>query len=205
VIPRRRLERRASGGFRLRLQRRERELLAALAAELDGRLAQVARETGPDEIRPLHPSASGEGGPDEDRPRAGDARPLQQPAAPAKGGTGDDLVRLFPPAYGEDPEDEREYRRLTRVELLDGKREALRVFAATLEREELTAEELEVWLRVLNDLRLVLGTRLDVSEETYGRPFDPRDPDAHELAVYGYLSWLQEQAVEAASAGLGRR
>lgn len=113
-------------------------------------------------------------------------------------------MRLFPPAYAEDSEAEREYRTLMHDELLDGKREALRVFVGTLEREELTDEELEAWLRVLNDLRLVLGTRLEVTEETYARRLDANDPNAQELALYGYLSWLQEQAVEAAAAGLGR-
>jgi hypothetical protein len=161
VIVRRRLERQVAGGVRLRLSRRERELLAGLAAELGARLAE-----GTDE---------------------------------------DDLIRLFPPAYAEDPEDEHEYRQLMHDELLDGKRKALRVFADTLEHEQLTEEELEAWLRVLNDLRLVLGTRLDVSEETYVRPLNPRDPEAPELAVYGYLSWLQEQAVEASVAGLPGR
>jgi hypothetical protein len=174
VIVRRHIERRGSGGIRLRLSGRERELLAWLAAELEGRLAEVSSGSGPDDIRPL-----------------------PEPAA--------DLIRLFPPAYAEDEGDEREYRRLTHGELLDGKREALRLFAATLEREELTEEELEAWLRVLNDLRLVLGTRLDVTEEVYARPLDPRDPSSPELALYGYLSWLQEQAVEAAAAGLRRR
>ena len=87
-------------------------------------------------------------------------------------------------------------------ELLDGKRDALRVFARSLERDELSEEELETWTRVLNDFRLVLGTRLDVSEGTLVSGLDAADPDARELALYGYLSWLQEQAVEAASAGL---
>ncbi|MCL6568207.1 MAG: DUF2017 domain-containing protein [Meiothermus silvanus] len=65
--------------------------------------------------------------------------------------------------------------------------------------------ELEAWLRVLNDLRLVLGTRLDVDETTLALGLDPRDPKAPDLALYGYLSWLQEQAVEAASAALPDR
>ena len=31
---------------------------------------------------------------------------------------------------------------------------------------------------------------------------DPRDPQAQETAIYLYLSWLQEQLVEAMAAGL---
>lgn len=44
----------------------------------------------------------------------------------------------------------------------------------------------------------MLGTRLDVTEETYERAIDPGDPQAYELSVFAYLTWLQEQAVEAA-------
>jgi hypothetical protein len=61
--------------------------------------------------------------------------------------------------------------------------------------------ELDAWLRALNDLRLVLGTRLDVTEDTFLEPVDRRDPDAQALAVYAYLGWLQEQVVEATQVG----
>jgi hypothetical protein len=50
---------------------------------------------------------------------------------------------------------------------------------------------------VLNDLRLVLGTHLDVTEDIDYENLDPREPRGRDLAVYGYLSWLQEQLVEA--------
>ena len=110
-----------------------------------------------------------------------------------------ELRRLFPPAYADDDEAEAEYRRLMADELLDGRRAALRLFADTLDADVLTADDLESWLRALNDLRLFLGTRLDVSEEDLARPFDPHDPRAEERALYAYLSWLQEHVVEALS------
>jgi hypothetical protein len=50
---------------------------------------------------------------------------------------------------------------------------------------------------VLNDARLVLGTRLDVTEETDFGAVDAEDPEAQELAVYAYLTWLQGELVEA--------
>ena len=59
-------------------------------------------------------------------------------------------------------------------------------------------KEADAWLRALTDLRLVLGTRLEVTEDTYDRDIDPGDTAAYELSVFAYLSWLQEQAVEAA-------
>ena len=111
------------------------------------------------------------------------------------------LRRLFPPAYPDDDEGEAEYRRLMDGELLEGRRAALRVLEETADRERLREDELEAWLGAVNDLRLVLGTRLGVTEELYERELDPRDPRAPELAVYTYLTWLQEQLVEAAGAG----
>lgn len=112
------------------------------------------------------------------------------------------LRRLFPPAYERDDEAEDEYRRLMADELLEGRRAALRLVQETAGRERLSAEELDAWLRALNDLRLVLGTRLDVTEETYVTELDPAHPQAYELSVYGYLSWLQEQLVAAAAGEL---
>jgi hypothetical protein len=109
------------------------------------------------------------------------------------------LERLFPPAY-EDAGDEAEYRRLMRDELLDGRRRALRVLEETLDEERLTAEQAESWLTALNDLRLVLGTRLGVSDDTLLEGLRPDDPNAVELALFAYLSWLQEQLVEALGA-----
>jgi hypothetical protein len=105
------------------------------------------------------------------------------------------LRRLFPPAYPDDDEAQAEYRHLTGDELLDGRRAALRLLEE--ERDRLDEDELGLWLRALNDLRLVLGTRLDVREDTFERGIPGDGRQARELAVYAYLSWLQEQAVEA--------
>jgi Domain of unknown function (DUF2017) len=106
------------------------------------------------------------------------------------------LERLFPPAY-DDAEDEAEYRRLMGDELLEGRRRALRVVEETLDQDRLTKEQAEAWLTALNDLRLVLGTRLDVTEEMLLERLRPYDPDAFEISLYAYLSWLQEQLVDA--------
>ena len=108
------------------------------------------------------------------------------------------LRRLFPPAYEEEDE-ERAYRDLMGGELLDGRRSALDVVAQTLDRERLSPDEADAWLRALNDLRLALGTRLDVKEDTFGEELRRDDPRAPALAVYGYLSWMQEQLIEAVS------
>jgi hypothetical protein len=108
------------------------------------------------------------------------------------------LRRLFPPAYDE-AEDERAYRDLMGSELLDGRRAALDIVAQTVDRERLNPEEADAWLRALNDLRLVLGTRLDVREDTFAEELRRDDSRAPALAVYGYLSWMQEQLIAALS------
>ena len=115
------------------------------------------------------------------------------------------LERLFPTAYAEDTHAQADFEHLTRDELVSRKLRALRVMEATVDADRLDEEELNAWLGALEDLRLVLGTRLDVTEEISTRPFSPHDPRAPELALYGYLSWLQEQAVAALSAGLPAR
>lgn len=104
------------------------------------------------------------------------------------------LRRLFPPAYHseEDAARQAEYRRLMQEDLLDRHREALECLARTAGAYELSEEELVAWMRSLNDLRLVLGTRLDVSEDD--DPALARDP---EHQVYYFLGYLQECVVEA--------
>ena len=61
-------------------------------------------------------------------------------------------------------------------------------------------EQADAWLGCLNDLRLVLGTRLEVTEDT---ELDLRrdDPRAQALTVYGWLGWLQESLLEAMTSG----
>jgi hypothetical protein len=112
------------------------------------------------------------------------------------------LRRLRPRAYEEDDEGEKEFRSLMGAELEEGRLENLRGLAESAGNECLDADELDRWLAALNDLRLVLGTRLDVREDSFASAFDPNAPDAYELAVYAFLTWLQEAAVEAAAGAL---
>ena len=112
------------------------------------------------------------------------------------------LRRLFPPAYEDETQDDA-YRELARDSLLDGRRAALELVAETVDRDRLSAEEADAWLRGLNDLRLVLGTRLDVQEDTFASDLRPDDPNAPALAVYAWLSWQQEQLVDALSSEAG--
>jgi Domain of unknown function (DUF2017) len=111
------------------------------------------------------------------------------------------LVRLFPPAYSNDEDADAEYRHLVRAGLVDGKLAALDVLERTADAERLDEDELGGWLGALESLRLALGTQLDVTEETYAT-FAPSDPAAPELALYAWLSWLQEEAVHALASTL---
>jgi hypothetical protein len=108
------------------------------------------------------------------------------------------LRRLFPTAYAQDPTLEDEYQGLVHDDLLARRRAALDLVEATVDATHLDEEALLAWMGAVNDLRLVLGTRLDVSEETDLAP-DPDDPDAGPLAVYAYLGFLLESIVDALS------
>jgi uncharacterized protein DUF2017 len=113
-------------------------------------------------------------------------------------------ARLFPPAYEEDADREAEYRAMTREDLVAGRLHALEVMEETADADRLDEEQLVAWLHALNDLRLVLGTKLDVSEDPERDALLQGGPEAESYAVYSYLGWLVEQAVEALSSGPGR-
>jgi Domain of unknown function (DUF2017) len=116
--------------------------------------------------------------------------------------------RLLPPAYlqPQDADADAEYRRLMQDDLVETKLANLDQVAATLERGELRArrwtvelseEEALAWLGVLNDVRLALGVRLDITEDYDGSSVDPADPRAPAMHLLSYLGWLEEQLVEA--------
>ncbi|MHB1487945.1 MAG: DUF2017 family protein [Acidimicrobiales bacterium] len=112
----------------------------------------------------------------------------------------DDLRRLYPPAYSDDPKRQAEYDQLMRADLIEHHRHALSVLAATAGSKQITEDELSIWLKAINTLRLVLGTRLGVTEDM--ALVGPGDPRAPGLSVYHYLSFLQEQGTEALSTSL---
>ena len=116
----------------------------------------------------------------------------------------DVLQRLFPRAY-EEEDDQRNYEELIGNELRDVKREALRKVEEALGSSgaldtELPASDVDEWLRFLNDVRLAIGTRLDVDETKMEKEFDPNDPEAPALSVLHWLGWLQGTMLEALNA-----
>ena len=112
------------------------------------------------------------------------------------------LERLFPPAYLSDDERNEEYRRLMRGDLLSSKLSSLDVVEATVEATELDEEQLVAWMGAVNDVRLVLGTRLDVSEDMDRDAFAEDDPRYPAWLLYVYLAELQEWIVRALSTRL---
>ena len=105
------------------------------------------------------------------------------------------LRRLFPVAYARDEVAEAAYAALVRQELLEHRREALAVLAQTASASHLDDEEAAAWLGALNDLRLVLGTTLEVSEEPV--EIQPEDARYADWVCYSYLSFIQGELVEA--------
>jgi hypothetical protein len=113
------------------------------------------------------------------------------------------LARLLPDAYQDDPESAGEFRKYTESSL----REAKKYFAQTLletippkgGRVKLSADQARDWLRALNDVRLMFGVRLEVTEdfEEQLSSLDPKDPRLAAFEVYGWLGAVQESLVRA--------
>ncbi|MFJ3948474.1 DUF2017 domain-containing protein [Streptomyces sp. Je 1-4] len=183
------------GGAAVPLDEVEISILRSLAVQLM-ELIGPGEETGESESDDLLASVFNDG-------------PSEPPADPV-------LARFFPDAYGGPdlvPDDDvraasAEFRRYTENDLRSRKREdALALIRAldTLAPEGGSAElrlkpdECRQWLGALNDLRLAIGTRLEVTDEEDGGELlrlpdsDPRKPM---VMAYLWLGGLQETLVE---------
>ncbi|MEU5189886.1 DUF2017 domain-containing protein [Streptomyces klenkii] len=140
--------------------------------------------------------------------------PSEPPSDPA-------LARLFPDAYGDpdaaqDPQERAyaaEFRRYTENDLRDRKREDALAVVRSLDALamagdpgdgvavlRLTPEDCRRWLGTLNDLRLTIGARLEITHEDDGEALlrlpddDPRKPM---VMAHLWLGGLQETLVDA--------
>lgn len=108
------------------------------------------------------------------------------------------VYRLLPDAYGDDEEANQEFRRFTesglREEKLTLARKVLAVLPKNDEVVEVADEEFDGWLKTLNDVRLALGTRLEITEDTREINLDPEKESL--LEVYDWLTWLQGTLLE---------
>jgi hypothetical protein len=117
------------------------------------------------------------------------------------------VARLYPRAYL-DPtaeEAESEWQRFAHPDLVEGRKEAVETLLRTLAAARqhrgglevtLTPEEADAWLAVVNDARLALGTRLEVTEEMDPSSFDPDDPATAPFTVYWWLGYVEEHLVD---------
>jgi hypothetical protein len=104
--------------------------------------------------------------------------------------------RLSPPAH-DDAIREAEYRGLVGSQLDEGRRRNIEVMEATSSATTLEDDQAAAWLAVMNDLRLVLGERLEITEDSADRDLPEDDPRAPALATFHYLGWLVSQLVDA--------
>jgi hypothetical protein len=116
----------------------------------------------------------------------------------------DDRVsqRLFPDAY-DSAEDTAAYNELVSDQLRRDKIGSLQGVRNELGRDgvdiTLSRQSSERWLTALTDLRLALGTRLEMTEQKMAADLDPQDPQAPWLAVLHWLGWVQESMLQAMS------
>ena len=168
-------------GIEARLSRSEAAMLRGLSTQLLELLDVGGQPTPADPLEALVGIAPGT---------------VDRPADPV-------LARLLPDAYRDDDEAANDFRRYTEPGLRATKRAALRSVLARLGadggRIVLDDESAQNWLAALNDLRLALGTRLEVTEDVYDEIAHMRrdDPRLPQLAVYEWLGMLEETLVTA--------
>lgn len=117
------------------------------------------------------------------------ADPVEDPA----------MRRLYPAAYLDDPEATAEFDGFVRDELTAQRKASIDTMARTIEASRVNEDELTAWLGAINDLRLVLGVRLNVTEESRPEEFAGEPERESSYALYAYLSYLEEEIVEALS------
>jgi ATP-dependent Clp protease adaptor protein ClpS len=104
------------------------------------------------------------------------------------------IKRLYPDGYSDDPEASAEFRDLVesglRTERLSRTQACLGEIPDTGGNMELDEDASDRWLRVLNDVRIAVGTRIGVSEDA---ELDPQNGAAQ---VYQWLTEVQALLVD---------
>lgn len=107
------------------------------------------------------------------------------------------IARLFPSPYGDDAERNAGWDVLVRGELIERRLDALQRVESMFDRRTCSADELSALMRSVNDARLVVGTRLDVSED--GPPLDMTASEASAYRLYEHLTSILAHAIRALS------
>jgi Domain of unknown function (DUF2017) len=183
ATPRLSVVRLPDGAILLRMTPNERAILRALVDDLRVIVGDETPTPGLWEADDPPPAA----GPDADGD--GDAASDRAPVDPV-------IARLYPDVRPDDAAWSAAFRDLVRGDLDDARREHIAAVEASLDARTIDDTDAEAWLHVLNDLRLVLGTRLGVVEDDDDGSFDPEDPDAAAKVVYAYTGFLEAQFID---------
>jgi len=103
--------------------------------------------------------------------------------------------RLYPTAYPQDDALESDYRELVHDQLLMQRLDGIDQLQATIDGESISIETADSWMNTINQVRLVLGTQLDVGEEQV--EIEEDDPQATNHVVYQVLSHILEELTHA--------
>jgi hypothetical protein len=165
----------------------EASVLRGLVGQVDDMLSGRAEASPADELSALTGIRTGPSTPPDDPVLARLLPEFHRPEADDGVGAGPDGATLAAAL-----------RSVREPELIEAKREAIAVLLSSLPagggRVELTVPQAEAWLTAVNDVRLALGTALEVSEDM-PEQLPPDDPRADHLPVYHWLTWLQDSLV----------
>lgn len=188
--------RRKGARFVARLDDDERAIVVRLLEQTYEFLAPVPRELTGD---PFEDLVAGLGLP-RLKDSADDAS--QEPRDPA-------MERLLPSAHREDPGLAAEFRRLTEHGLRERKAANLATAISALldadgDKVRLDREQAQAMVVALTDVRLLVGERLGLRTDEDADALQHRleaaaedDPQLHLVAVYDFLTWLQESLIQA--------
>jgi len=105
--------------------------------------------------------------------------------------------RLSYVAHPDDPEADRRYQELVSSSLDDLRTADRAVYGTVLSGEAVGVDEVEAFMRVVGEARLVLASRIGIDHDGWEEDLDPRrDP---EVALLSWLGYLQDAAVDVLS------
>ncbi|UXA16692.1 DUF2017 domain-containing protein [Mycobacterium sp. SMC-4] len=172
--------------FRSALESHEAELLSSLVTSLLGMLDDRASSTPVDELSDITGMRTGNSVPPQDDTMRRILPDFYRPATehPAGSGAADSLNGAL--------------RSLHEPDIIDAKRQAAQRLLQTLPagggKVELSEDDAQAWAAAVNDVRLALGTMLDIGSDGPDR-LPPEHPMAAHLDVYQWLTVLQEYLV----------
>ena len=105
------------------------------------------------------------------------------------------MPRLFPEAILNEPDLDSEYRAMTAHQLENSHRKAVEALNLLTSEKEISLHDLILVMKGLNILRLVLGEKLDIDDNSQSPPTD--DSNHYRLwIIFQYLGQLLFQCVE---------